>query len=516
MTYKLFTPPTMSKRIYPLLYQLHHQMQSLLAPVIKQVLLGLFLLISIGASYTTTYAETITVPSKITFANMQLHISPSAKKEIEEKVKSLTASPTHYQILLDRVNLYMPIIEKILKEEGMPEDFKYLIIQESALISDQVSESNAVGFWQFKQEAATEVGMQINSHIDERMHIVEATRGFAKYVKKHYSHFNNWLYSLLGFYLGRGGTILYIKEKKWHIKPKKAAIDHRAHWYIYHFIAHKLVFQKVIGKKKHPHLRLYEYKASSGKQLAAISRHFEVPLQHIQEYNKWLKTTEVPTNTRCAIIVPLKHGQYKRLDTTEPATKRPKKDVIDYSSYYQHADKFPTIALDNAPKRKMNHATVLPTEALLINGIPGIVAKEEDTLASLTERGNILLSEFLTYNDITAEHLIQTGQVYYFQKKHSKGPIHYHITQPAETWWSIAQKYGVQLSALWHKNRMKEVTDLQLGQVVWLRFIRPARIPIDYVQTPDLKDDDITTQSMAQESQEEEESLQVEMVSLDL
>ena len=63
---------------------------------------------------------------------------------------------------------------------------------------------------------------------------------------------------------------------------------------------------------------------------------------------------------------------------------------------------------------------------------------------------------------------------------------------------------------------MKEVTDLQLGQVVWLRFIRPARIPIDYVQTPDLKDDDITTQSMAQESQEEEESLQVEMVSLDL
>lgn len=473
----------MRNRIYIQFYKLHHRMQYCLAAAIKQVLFGLFLLISIIPS-TTTYAETITVPSKITFANMQLHISKSAKKEIEEKVKSLTASPKHYEILLERVNLYMPIIEKILKEEGMPEDFKYLAIQESALISDQVSESNAVGFWQFKQAAATEIGIQIDRHIDERMHIVESTRGFAKYVKKHYSHFNNWLYSLLAFYLGRGGTNLYIKEKRWHIKPKKAAIDHRTHWYIYYFIAHKLVFQKVIGKKKHPHLRLYEYNAASGKQLEAISQHFKVPLQHIQDYNKWLKTTKIPTTNRCAVIIPLKHGQYNCLDTKKTCTKRPKKAVIDYSSYYQHADKFPTITLENSPKSKINHEDALPTEAFLINGIPGLVAKAKDTIASLAEKGHLPLSEFLTYNDITEEHLVQTGQVYYLHKKHSKGPIHYHITQPAETWWSIAQKYGVQLSALWHKNRMKEVTDLQLGQVVWLRFIRPVHIPIDYLKTP--------------------------------
>ena len=57
-------------------------------------------------------------------------------------------------LILDRVSIYFPIIEKILKEENIPDDFKYLSIQESSLISDAESSSNAVGFWQFKSETA--------------------------------------------------------------------------------------------------------------------------------------------------------------------------------------------------------------------------------------------------------------------------------------------------------------------------------------------------------------------------
>ncbi len=453
----------------------------------KQMLIGVLLLAFLATGSSQTYAETIAVPSKIKFANMQLHISNTAKKEIEERIRSLTSSPKHYEILLERVNLYMPIIEKILKEEGMHQDFKYLVIQESALISDQVSTSNAVGFWQFKEEAATEVGMQIDRHIDERMHIVESTRGFVKYVKKHHSHFNNWLYSLLAFYLGRGGTILYIKEKKWHIKHTKASVDDKAHWYIYHFIAHKLVFEKAIGKKKHSELTLYEYKDAPGKKLSDISQQFEVPLQNLRDYNKWLKTTRVPKDTRCTVFIPLKHGQYKRIEKVRPVTKSSTKESPDYSAYYQHAAQFPAIQAA-ALQREAPDRQLVPVETpYLINGIPGVVAQAEDSLESLAAKGNISLAQLLVYNDIAKENQVQVGQVYYFSNKHGKGQIHYHITQPTETWWSISQKYGIQLSTLLKKNRLRQLTELQVGQVVWLRFIRPARIPIEYVPLADPK-----------------------------
>src|ERR1700753_214357 len=81
--------------------------------------------------YLSIQGQAIDVPDKVSFANMILHIKPEAKEEIQKKVSSLTKSPTHYKEISDRVNLYMPFIEKVLKEEGVPEDFKYLVIQES-------------------------------------------------------------------------------------------------------------------------------------------------------------------------------------------------------------------------------------------------------------------------------------------------------------------------------------------------------------------------------------------------
>ena len=72
----------------------------------------------------------------------------------------------------------------ILKENGIPDDFKYLAIQESGFISDAVSSSNAVGFWQFKKLTADEVGLRVDRKIDERQNIVTSSRGAAKYLQK--------------------------------------------------------------------------------------------------------------------------------------------------------------------------------------------------------------------------------------------------------------------------------------------------------------------------------------------
>lgn len=431
------------------------------------------------------YAQPITVPSKLRFTNMQLYITPEAKEEIQKKVTSLTRSAKHYQEIFDRVNLYMPIIERVLQEEGVPEDFKYLVIQESTLLGDHISESNAVGFWQFKKEAASEVGVRMDRYIDERMHIAGSTRAFAKFIKKHQAQFKNWLHALLAHHLGRGGAKNYIEEKKWHIQDTKATIDGRAHWYIYHFLAHKLVFQDAVGKEWHPELRLYECHDCQGKTLHELSQQFGVSLHMIQYYNKWLKPLKVPEDAACSMLIPLTHQQYTQVDRLDLPSILLNKYKINYHTYWEHAARFPAITSSQGGVER---------SILLINGIRGMVAESGDTLASLAQKGNISLQQLLKYNDITANHQVQLGQVYYWKSKRSKAAVHYHIVRPQETWWSISQKYGVKQKALLRKNRVHQVGPLKPGRVVWLRFIRPSNIPVAYVTDPASNSNTVTAE----------------------
>src|SRR6187549_3311839 len=132
------------------------------------------------------------VPHKMNFAGITLTIRDDARKEIQKDVDALTRSPKYFNIKVERAKTYFPIIEKVFAEERVPDDFKYLVLQESALIADAVSVSNAVGFWQFKDFTALEMGLRVDKDIDERMNIVSASRAAARYIKQNNYFFNNW------------------------------------------------------------------------------------------------------------------------------------------------------------------------------------------------------------------------------------------------------------------------------------------------------------------------------------
>ena len=80
-----------------------------------------------------------TVPNSISFAGLNLKLTDKARRKIQSEVDALTRNPKYFQIKVDRLQIYFPIIERVFREEGLPEDFKYLVLQESALISDAVS-----------------------------------------------------------------------------------------------------------------------------------------------------------------------------------------------------------------------------------------------------------------------------------------------------------------------------------------------------------------------------------------
>src|SRR5262245_37132302 len=76
-------------------------------------------------------SQTPAVPHKIHFAGMTLVIRDDAREEIQKDVDLLTRSPKYFEVKAERARTYFPIIERIFAEERVPDDFKFLVLQES-------------------------------------------------------------------------------------------------------------------------------------------------------------------------------------------------------------------------------------------------------------------------------------------------------------------------------------------------------------------------------------------------
>lgn len=108
---------------------------------------------------------------------------------------------------------YFPAIEKILSEQGVPEDFKYLAVAESAL-RHETSPAGASSFWQFRKAAAREMGLTVNSEVDERYHLEKATEAAANYLKKNYEKFGSWTLVAAAYNMGPSGLERAVEKQK--------------------------------------------------------------------------------------------------------------------------------------------------------------------------------------------------------------------------------------------------------------------------------------------------------------
>jgi len=107
--------------------------------------------------------------------------------------------------MLKRANRFLPTIERILKEENVPDDFKYLCMAESSL--DNVSSSaGASGFWQFLTSTGTQYGLIVNNQIDERYNLEKATRAACKYMRDAKDKTGSWTAAAAGYNMGTAGV----------------------------------------------------------------------------------------------------------------------------------------------------------------------------------------------------------------------------------------------------------------------------------------------------------------------
>lgn len=102
---------------------------------------------------------------------------------------------------IKRAYKYFPTIEKILAENAIPEDFKYLAVAESDL-ENATSSAGAKGIWQFMESTGEYYGLEINSEVDERYHIEKATKAACEYLKGYKKRFGSWTTAAAAYNIG--------------------------------------------------------------------------------------------------------------------------------------------------------------------------------------------------------------------------------------------------------------------------------------------------------------------------
>lgn len=101
---------------------------------------------------------------------------------------------------------YMPIFEEALERHGLPNELRYLPVIESALVPTAVSPVGAVGLWQFMPGTGKDLGLEINSLIDQRRDPYLASEAGAKFLKQLYSNYNDWSLAIAAYNCGPGNV----------------------------------------------------------------------------------------------------------------------------------------------------------------------------------------------------------------------------------------------------------------------------------------------------------------------
>lgn len=415
-------------------------------------------------------AQSPQVPKVIKFADMTLRLDEKARRDIQQDVDALYRSPNYFQVKLDRVKLYMPTIERVLQEQRVPQDFKYLVIQESSLIADAVSSSNAVGFWQFKKGTAEEVFLRVDNQIDERKNIVSSTKGAALYLKKHQNHLDNWACALVSYQMGLGGARGYFGDK--YKGQRTMNIDRNSHWYLKKFLAHKIAFEGQLGKKVSQGNFLHEYKINGPTSLGELAKTLGVTENHLKEQNKWTANGKIPGD-RPYTVTYVQKG---------PAPDRPvftSNQKVNYSiPAKQKAKEFPKITGNKALEDKPGQ--------IKVNGIKGVLARRTASQEEFSAQTEVRERKIRRVNDLKKSDKIVAGNYYYTKRKKGKAQVQEHVVNPGETLWEISQMYGIRLHSLKAKNRIYKDTDLKPGMILKLQEYRKRNEEIAYEKTAPL------------------------------
>lgn len=154
------------------------------------------------------------MPEGLNFAG---ELVPIENPDIYERMDKELLVNTYWQsnglLMFKRAQKYFPIIEPILKKNGVPDDFKYLAVIESGLVQTAKSPAGASGVWQIMKATGRENGLEINTNVDERYNLEKATEVACDYLKKAKDNLGSWTAAAAAYNAGNAGISRRFKEQ---------------------------------------------------------------------------------------------------------------------------------------------------------------------------------------------------------------------------------------------------------------------------------------------------------------
>ena len=265
-----------------------------------------------GANFTDEYfAEKIPLTTDI----VEAKYTPVVKVYLKNYI---TRYPKYTQKLLGRKTLYFPYIEKLLAENNLPEDLKYLPVVESGLIPNARSVVGATGLWQFMSGTAKMSGLTINQHVDERRNPIKSTEAAIRHLKKLYGIYEDWSLVLAAYNSGPGNVNKAIKRANsrdfWAIRPY---LPKETREYVPAFIAATYLFKNYMNHDLSLELPELDYQVTGQVKIFKHTTFKEIAdwtnlsLDLIKALNPGFKQNYIPsTYNGYVIVVPMRVIKY--------------------------------------------------------------------------------------------------------------------------------------------------------------------------------------------------------------
>jgi hypothetical protein len=261
----------------------------------------------------------LNIPTNLEFAGERV---PQNDYEIKESLEKEFFANKSWKssslALFNKAQKWFPLIEPILKKEGIPDDFKYVAMIESHL-SNVVSPMGATGFWQLMPITAQHYGLIVNSEVDERLDVEKSTVVACKHFKDAYGYFNNWTLSAAAYNIGIGGIQNALTKQK-SDNYYDLLLNKETGSFIYRILAYKTLLSnpshfgvnnKIKKTNGFPAFKIIKVD-SSITNLTAFAKHIKTDLTVLKIFNPWIIGEQL--NNPDKIIYQIKIPKNKNID----------------------------------------------------------------------------------------------------------------------------------------------------------------------------------------------------------
>ena len=261
--------------------------------------------------------KALPIPEKVSFANETVPVNePDIRERLDKELLVNTYWQSNALLLIKRSKKYFPVIEPILKEYGIPDDFKYLAVAESGL-QNVVSPAGATGFWQLMRTTAREYGLEVNTNVDERYHLKKSTVAACKYLINAKKRFGSWTLAAAAYNAGQAGVNKQQKRQKVN-DYYDLLLGEETGRYVFRILALKEIISapanygfQLKANDYYKRIPTYEVPLDTAvTDFADFSKKFNVNYKILKIHNPWLREAFLKNASRKKYIIDLPEKGY--------------------------------------------------------------------------------------------------------------------------------------------------------------------------------------------------------------